>query len=82
MTDEVDWSQALCCGDDGDRWFNEGKTSDEAVADSAYAKRQCGFCPIFDDCLVDAMASEDGKPADSRHGIRAGLTGKQRYRRA
>lgn len=43
------------------------------------ARAVCKRCPVKPSCLQDAMATEGGKPATSRHGVYAGLTGNQRY---
>jgi hypothetical protein len=79
MSGGPDWTKANCLGDDAEAWYQERLTSTAAIANSAHAKAQCGLCPIKAACLVDALEAEDGIGADSRHGIRAGLTGTQRH---
>ncbi|MFD8687803.1 WhiB family transcriptional regulator [Streptomyces sp. NPDC059651] len=77
MTD-IDWTKALCLGCDREMWFVEGSTSD-ANADRREAKTTCLRCPIRSGCLDSAMAEEDGKGESGRHGIRGGLSGRQRF---
>lgn len=44
----------------------------------AKAKAVCHSCPVRQACLADALRVEGGQQAATRHGIRGGLTGKQR----
>ncbi len=43
------------------------------------ARAVCARCPVKRSCFLDTMAAEGGKPATSRHGVFAGLTGRQRH---
>lgn len=71
----TDWLDAGACRDLNDDTFypQPGDTAD--IAD---AKAICRPCPVRAECLAEAMEMEGGQTAKSRHGIRAGLTGKQR----
>jgi hypothetical protein len=44
-----------------------------------FAQRICDPCPVWETCLLDALADEGGKTKDNRFGIRGGLTPSQRY---
>lgn len=44
------------------------------------ARELCEFCPARDACLAAAMATEHGSNAESRWGVRGGLTAAERYR--
>lgn len=74
---------ALCAGpdyaDQRDLWFPVGD-SHRAAADRAEARRICAACPARMACLRDALHEEGDRAGDNRHGIRGGLTGKQRRR--
>lgn len=69
---------AACAGpehkDHRDIWFptpGDHRSRAEAVA-------VCEMCPVRQACLVDALREEHGRHVDTRHGIRGGLSPKQR----
>lgn len=64
--------QAACLGRD-DEMF-----PDNNPADLKHARQICAPCPVREECLADAMATEGDRTARNRYGIRAGLTGSQR----
>lgn len=72
---------ALCATDeyDGrrDMWFPH--QTDHTTR--AEAKRICALCPVRVACLVDALREEGSRTSANRHGIRGGLTPKQRRNR-
>ena len=43
------------------------------------AKRVCHGCSVITQCLNDAMAYEEGRSKDYRHGVAGGLSSSQRY---
>ncbi len=43
------------------------------------ARSICLRCPVVDACLEATLAAELGDSADKRHGVFAGLSGRQRY---
>lgn len=79
MTGGPDWTQAKCHGTDIEIWYQERQSSPTARANTKHAKAECVLCPINAAWLVEALEVEDGIGAESRHGIRAGLTGTQRH---
>lgn len=73
-----EWRDASLCrpGKGGDpEWWH----SDDA-RDKATAMRWCAECPVIGVCLANTMREETKTTAKMRFGIRAGLTGPQRYR--
>lgn len=77
--------RAACAGPeyDGrrDLWFPT--PGDQITRKTAVAV--CTTCPVRMACLTDALREEAGMHHDRRHGIRGGLTGRQRrglYERA
>lgn len=70
--------QAACAGPEyaghRDIWFPT-PGDQETIA---LAKTICGLCPVQRACLVDALRTEGSRARDNRHGIRGGLTGRQR----
>ncbi|WP_309049274.1 WhiB family transcriptional regulator [Streptomyces sp.] len=46
---------------------------------TAKAVAVCADCPVWRDCLTDALRTEGGSRPEYRHGIRGGLTGYERY---
>ena len=70
--------QAACRGAPVDLWFTTGRgrpMTREAVA-------VCESCPVQSECLVDALDVEAHLPRSKWHGIRGGLTVRQRIRLA
>lgn len=55
--------------------------SSDHVARSIEAKKVCARCPVLQDCLDEAMATEVGNDAKARAGVRGGLTPEQRAAR-
>ncbi|WP_199552292.1 WhiB family transcriptional regulator [Streptomyces sp. N35] len=73
-----DWrAGAVCASCDPDLWFPVESATSASMA--AEARRLCGTCPVARACLIEAMTAEGSSGAASRYGIRAGLTGEQRY---
>lgn len=70
MTRSHTWeADAVCARVDPDLWF-------PAIGESAApARRLCLTCPVRTECLAAAMAEEAGQ---HRHGIRGGLTARER----
>ncbi|MGW6695589.1 WhiB family transcriptional regulator [Rhodococcus sp. NPDC054953] len=66
-------NDAACRGQDTDLWF-PGPAGDSGAA----GIRICQQCSVREQCLADAMAEERGLSREQRHGIRGGLTRKQR----
>ncbi|MFB7228479.1 WhiB family transcriptional regulator [Streptomyces fimicarius] len=77
-TANIPWGLAACLGCNTDTWFPEGQTK-TANAERTKAKTTCLRCPIRDACLEAALIEERGLGASSRHGIRGGKSGKQRF---
>lgn len=72
----AEWrAYAACVGRD-DEMF-----PDSNAADIEHARQICAPCPVRNECLADAMATEGAATARNRYGIRAGLTGGQRWAR-
>ncbi|MFE2323619.1 WhiB family transcriptional regulator [Streptomyces sp. NPDC059385] len=70
------WRQsAACAGLLDNTMFPEN--SDTAGIE--IARRFCAMCPVWEECLADAVVEEGGKAKDNRYGIRAGLTPYQRH---
>lgn len=69
------WRAFAACRDNPDLMFPT--TGDLAGIEEA--KRVCHRCPVMTNCLNDAMAYEDGKSKDYRHGVAGGLSSSQRY---
>ena len=60
--------RARCAGEDRELFF---------AAQPHEAKRMCAVCPVSDDCLAFALASEpNGRTY--RHGVFGGMTGDER----
>lgn len=70
------WESRAACAADPDLMY-----ADRATSAVKAAKQVCLSCPVRDACLTSAMAEEDGKSKENRHGIRGGLTPGQRYSR-
>jgi WhiB family redox-sensing transcriptional regulator len=71
-----DWLKQAACRADGidpDEMF-----PDNNPAGITHARQICAPCPVREQCLADAMATEGTRTARNRYGIRAGLTGSQR----
>ncbi|MGW0984325.1 WhiB family transcriptional regulator [Streptomyces xiamenensis] len=65
-------TDALCAQVGGDEWFPESSQGvTEAIA-------ICRRCPAITACLAAAMEEEVGLGPAHRHGIRGGLTRRQR----
>ncbi|MEU3945414.1 WhiB family transcriptional regulator [Streptomyces sp. NPDC029526] len=58
-------------------WFPENGDADRAHVTTT-AKAVCHACPVRAACLEDALAAEGSSGAAYRHGIRGGLTPKER----
>jgi len=69
-----DWMLAAACLGRPDLFFapDESETRSERRRREAAAKSVCGRCPVRNDCLADALAS------DERFGIWGGLTERER----
>lgn len=74
-----DWQhRALCRDIDGELWFPVGEAG-PAQIQIEQARAVCHACPVRRACLEAALALEGGTGPESRHGIWAGLTGRERY---
>ena len=70
-----DWrDQALCRQADPDEFVPD--VCHPAVV--AELKAICGRCPVEQTCLTEALAEEQGMPAQLRGGIRGGKTPRER----
>ena len=68
---DEDWrEQAACSGADPEVFFSAGE--DEMLV--AQAREVCGACPVMDDCLRYALAT------NQTEGIWGGMTGSERRR--
>lgn len=72
----TNWRTRAACRGYGDDMF-----PDNNPAAIAHARQICAPCPVREQCLADAMATEGTASARNRYGIRAGLTGGQRRAR-
>jgi hypothetical protein len=72
----TDWRARAAC-----RGLDDEMFPDSNAADIAHAQQICAPCPVREQCLADAMATEGAASARNRYGIRAGLTGSQRRAR-
>lgn len=57
-------------------WYPEGHGREAEVRN---AKRWCAVCPVRPECLAYVLSVEAGAPAESRYGVWAGLTPRERY---
>ena len=64
------WESARCYGEDLDLFFDEERVRE--------AKVICNQCSVIEECLKDALHFE--RKQWRSHGIRAGLTARQRSR--
>lgn len=79
MTQEVKWWWEAECRYVGlELFFPEGKGDNLHHS----AKRICAVCPVVDECLDSAMSEERSLRRDHRHGVRGGLTARERFRLA
>ncbi|MFD7066103.1 WhiB family transcriptional regulator [Streptomyces sp. NPDC059913] len=72
------WRTAAACtriGADPDLWFVDGG----ARADRERAIAICRDCPVLTQCRDAVAREESGSGKESRYGIRAGLTPKERW---
>lgn len=67
---EVDWTEALCRGEEPDWWFVDEYKELRRVTAAAIEK--CNECPIRGECLEYALEN------DMKFGVWGGLTSKQR----
>lgn len=65
ITDDMDWSGAVCAQADPEEWFPESGSP------AALAKRLCGSCPVRAACLEKGLANGEG------YGIWGGLTARE-----
>lgn len=66
------WTEdAACIGLETDMFFPRGQHDPNI-------RKVCGSCPVAAECLAAAMIEERGKDRFHRHGMRGGLTPKQR----
>lgn len=69
----ADWERQGACHDqDTNLWFTKATT--------AIARRMCQGCPVREVCLEAVLAREAGLGETRRHGVIAGLTGRERHR--
>lgn len=62
---------AACLGQDLSLFFSDGDSS-RAQTNAREAKALCAGCPVAAQCLADAHETRD------EHGVRGGLTGRER----
>lgn len=75
LTPAGTWANAaLCRYDDPEIWFTDATEHD--------ARLVCGWCPVRQHCLDEAMAADNGLGTSSRYGVYGGLTGKERAKLA
>jgi WhiB family redox-sensing transcriptional regulator len=55
VNDNLDWRQRGACRDEDPELFHPVGTSGPAVAQLEEAKMVCGWCPVRQECLDDAM---------------------------
>jgi WhiB family redox-sensing transcriptional regulator len=68
-----DWrSRASCLAEEPDLFF--------ALETQVIARKICIGCPVRFECLENILATERGLAANLRHGVVAGLTGRERWR--
>lgn len=75
-TDRTWVKLAFCLVEDPEIFF----APNQNVAALAKARSICKQCPVARQCLADALAAEGSRSADSRFGVYAGTTPKQRER--
>lgn len=74
----IDWRQQAACRKDPDLWHIDSTTG-PALLLTEEARRICNTaCPVRQQCLDQILRIETGWGANTRHGIYAGLDGKQR----
>ena len=74
------WEAHALCGDmDGDLWFPHSFTTSTGLLQTAQAIHICRNCPVQLECAEDALQREGSMKADSRNGIRGGLTPQERH---
>ncbi|MFF3884097.1 WhiB family transcriptional regulator [Streptomyces sp. NPDC001914] len=71
-TSPRDWRSRAQCLKDPDLFF--------ARETQVVARKVCIGCPVRVECLDDILATERGEPDNRRHGVVAGLTGRERWR--
>lgn len=69
---------AACLAEDAELFYPVGETG-PALLQIEEARAVCTSCPVQSACLETALALEGGTGPESRHGIWAGLTGRERY---
>lgn len=82
MSGDQAWRErARCAQDDQDPedWFAERGGGPAWTLRIRHARQVCLVCPVRQECLDDALATEHGLAPKSRPGIRAGLSGWQRH---
>lgn len=67
------WDHGACASVNPEVMYPHSDPSDIATA-----KRVCARCPVSRACLRDIIRHEGGKDAYARHGVVAGLTGRER----
>lgn len=77
-----DWrTQALCARPDMADYRETFFPHPGETAKANLAKQICAACPVRAACLEDALRVEAGRGHENRHGVRGGLSAKQRYAR-
>jgi WhiB family redox-sensing transcriptional regulator len=78
MTDN--WRvDAACASVDPELFYPTSYISPDGAFQAEYAKQICATCPALAACRTYILNSEGGRGLDSRSGIYAGLTPKERY---
>lgn len=69
-------TRAACFGMDPELWYPEGRA---ATQQATAAIGICNGCPVWRDCLADALQAEGAAGRDARHGIRGATTPLDRW---
>lgn len=71
--------RARCQGAGTDRFFPTGAGTASRIAYRKVSRTICADCPVAQQCLELAMATEGGAAAGARYGLFGGLSPAQRY---
>jgi WhiB family redox-sensing transcriptional regulator len=78
-TDNTNWQVRAACGpDDAELFFPISYVDPACLPKVEEAKSICATCPVRQFCLDDALDEEKRTKAESRNGIRGGLTPEER----
>jgi WhiB family transcriptional regulator, redox-sensing transcriptional regulator len=77
LSREPGWDQRPCKGTPLELWYGPGDHTEspaEQRARQRWSKSLCAPCPILEDCRAEELA----RPASHQHGVRAGMSARQR----